>query len=281
VSQYVAESSGNLTPDAVEGGRVKEFPYGNFMLMVHPLDWQMHVSGQLRPVIVQIGKEVGNGAVSRRGNANAHRLEHEQRGYVMIPHDLLGDDYVQVYRNEHGKKVHVTVFQVPVPGLDGTTWEFRAEAYEKFLKLLKLRGIVKAPQPQVVRKLLNDQRHLQSEELKRGPRAQTAEMVDKYERTMRKLTETIAYLEGELAASIRIYGDTRGEIDDRLDALLDAEVETETEAQDATRAVQAAVGRKPRKPRAPKAERPRSPVAEPPAGEDGEIDGDHVDEDDE
>ena|GEM_PF-5078433 len=281
MSQYVAESSGNLAPDAQEGGRVKEFPFGNFMLAHHPLDWQLNAAGKLVPVIVQIGKSVGNGAVSSKGNFNAYRLEHEQRGYVFIPHDLLGRDYIDVYRNEHGKKVHVTVFQVPVPGLDGTTWEFRADAYEKFLRLLKARGIVKTPQPSVIRGMLAQRCYSQTEQTKRGPRAQTPEMVDRYESEMRHLRETIAYLEGELAASIEIYGDTRGEIDDTLNALLDAS----TAIEDETRAVAREVAEtlpKVRKARGPKRERAQHTATAEPTGPDGEIDGDHVDgEDDE
>lgn len=250
VQGFVPESSGNLEPGATDDGLVDDLPRGNFMFMVHPLDWQIDQRGKLVPVVVHIGKEVGNGSVSRKGDWSQHLLEHQRNGFVLIPHDFLGADrdYVDVYRNKHRKKVHRTVFETPQVGPDGkTVYSVDQKAWWKFLDLLRLRGVVKAPQVRVVREILNSKRALYAEKEKRGPRNTTGEAVERYEREMRQLRDVMAMLEGELAESVRVYGEDVSVVDSRLDELLEQELATARASEGATASVRQAV--KPRPPR--------------------------------
>lgn len=255
---FIAEPSGNLDPAAVEDGYVDDIPRGNFQLAVHPRDWQMDARGRLVPVVVPIGKEVGNGSVSRRGDFAMHRLEHEQHGYTFIPHDILGpdQDYVTVYRNRHKRKVHATVFQTPSPGPDGkTVYPVDLESWHKFLDLLRLRGIVRPPSVAVVRGLIAVREALYADKEKRGPRNATTEAQDRYAREMARIRAELATLREELAASIREYGDDRSVVASRLGELLEAATDTAAATADAVAAV---------RPRAPR-RTPKAPVATKPA----------------
>lgn len=247
---FVPESSGNLEPGATDDGLLDDLPRGNFMLMIHPLDWQVDQRGKLVPVIVHIGKEVGNGSVSRKGDWTQHLLEHQRNGFVLIPHDFLGADrdYVDVYRNKYRKKVHRTVFETPQVGPDGkTVYSVDMKAVWKFHDLLRLRGIVKQPQVRVVRELLNQRRTLYADKEKRGPRNTTGEAVERYERDMRHLREVMTMLEAELAESVKVYGEDISVVDGRLDELLEQELAAAKASEGATASVRRAV--KPRPPR--------------------------------
>lgn len=246
---FVPESSGNLEPGATDDGLLDDLPRGNFMFMVHPLDWQIDQRGKLVPVVVHIGKEVGNGSVSRKGDWTQHLLEHQRNGFVLIPHDILGADrdYVDVYRNKHRKKVHRTVFETPQVGPDGkTVYSVDLKAWWKFLDLLRLRGIVKAPQVRVVREMLNAKRMLYSDKEKRGPRNTTGEAIERYEREMRQLRDVMLMLEAELAESIRVYGEDVSVVDGRLDQLLEQELELAKSTAGATDSVRRAVKPRPK-----------------------------------
>jgi len=267
VAQFVAESSGNLDPVANNDGYVDDIPRGNFMLAVHPQDWQMDSRGKLVPVVVQIGKEVGNGSVSTKGNFAQHRLEHEKHGYVMIPHDILGpkSDYVVVYRNQYKRKVHTSIFQTPAHGPDGKTiYGMDLPTWWKFLDLLRIKGLVKQPSVRVVRGLIASKESLYTDKVKRGPRNSTTEAVERYERDMAGLRAQIEELNRELEKSIVEYGDEVSPASTLLDELIDQELQQATAVDEATRAVRQPIAQKrPRAPRTPKGFQAEKPDHDP------------------
>lgn len=220
---FVAHDSGNLAQQADIDGRVKDAPRGNFKMFVHPRDWVLDVNGQLVPVVSHISKEVGAGSVTKKGAFDQRELEHIKQGWIPIPHDILGArDYVDCYFNEKGRKVHRSAFQVPDHGPDGETiWMHDQEAWYKFIDLLRARGIVKPPAVSVVKGILHQRRQLYEFKAQRGPRNQTDEARERFEREMKGLRAAIELLEQELSKSEAHYGPEASAVGDLLDELLD------------------------------------------------------------
>lgn len=221
------EPSPNLRQQDEVANRVYDVPRANFILAHRSSEWQMDSEGNLLPVVVQLSKSPGVQGVGRRGQFGEARAWYEEQGLTLIPHDILPADYVALYRNEKGKKVHRTVFQQPANTADGTTvWEHDGETWKKFLRLLRVKGYVKPPLPVVVRQLLD--REIKTKDGMRSP-GDNALLRERFERDLRRCNRNIEKLEMELEASYQIYGRpvvaARSEVSDLLDAALEAEGE--------------------------------------------------------
>lgn len=218
----VRKPSPNLARQEEAEGRVKDSPRGNFML-AHPKDeWILSADGELLPVIVPLSKTPGVQGCDRRGNWGAARTYYLDRGFTLIPHDVIPSDYVAAYVNEAGQDVHRSVFQTPLDGPNGTVWTFDAEAWGKFVRLLRLKGYIKPPRPHIIRGMLHDKQreydHL------RPPAIDDASRRDVYDRRVKMLQRQLESLKAELEAAVKTYGSdaspVRGDIGDLLDAAL-------------------------------------------------------------
>lgn len=221
---FRAQDPGNLQTEPGKDGLVRDDARTNFKFFYDPKDWQVNAAGDLVPVIVHVGKEPGHGSVTPKGGFAQMEAELVQHGKVAIPHDVLGgdQDYVAMYRNERGRKVHRSIFQMPDHGDDGqTVWRHDERAWGKFLRFLRKEGIIKQPSVGVVKGVLNTKEHLRADKVRRGPRNATAEAKLQFDREISQLDATILMLRKELAESERVYGPDEAPVHDLLDGLLD------------------------------------------------------------
>jgi hypothetical protein len=219
------EASPNLARSAEAANRVFDVPRANFMLAHRSSEWQMNGDGELVPVIVQLSKSPGVQGVGRRGQFGEARAWYEEQGLTLIPHDILPADYVALYKNEQGHPVHRVAFATPENTTDGQTfWTQDSESWGKFIRLLRIRKIVKPPLPIVVKQMLDrEKRDLDS---LRSP-GDNHHLRVRYDRDVKRISRNIGTLEVELEASFQLYGrpvsNTRSSVADLLDAALDAE----------------------------------------------------------
>lgn len=184
----------------------------------------MTAGAELRPTITHVNKLPGSGAVTRRGSFRPEMLRLEEQGMVHIPHDVLSSnvDYVQVFRNRKGKKVHCTIFQTPVESADGTI-QFRHDpvAYSKFLTLLRRKRIIKPPEPQIVDGVREQYRVRLQSRLSREPQEGSARMQE-HKRQVAYLNRCLEVLDNEYEASVAHYGEPASEGREALDRALAA-----------------------------------------------------------
>lgn len=203
---FVAEESPNLRQKREVANRVKDLPRGNFMFFYHPDEWAMDHRGRLMPTVIHCSKDPGSGAVAANGDFTPAELEYRKRGWLPIPHETLGEvDYVAPYRNTKGKMVHRTIFQRGYNTAEGTTrWAFDQEAWDAFIALLRKRGLIKQPRPEVVSGLLE----AAQEALRniRAPRSDDGEKMERYLERVEVLKRQIAVLCDELGASYEAHG---------------------------------------------------------------------------
>lgn len=198
--------SANLQAAADAAGRVSDRPRGNFVFGYHPEEWQMDVAGRLVPVIVHLSRDPGINGVGPDGSFRSAKVQYEERGYVLIPHDVLGDtDYVAPYLNKKGAKVHRTLFQTGYNDATGNTqWAFDQEAWDAFIDLLRERGVIAQPRPEVLHGLLEQVRQTLAN--KRIPRSDDQSKVDSYNMQCDLLKAQIATLEREHVKSVQVHG---------------------------------------------------------------------------
>lgn len=203
---FTPEASPNLAAEDDAQNRVNCGPSDNFAMAYHPDEWAMDVRGRLRPTIVQLSKAPGVGPVGARGDFRAAKAWYESQGYVVLPHNLLGaTDYVAPYRNKKGALVHRTIFQVGYNDATGTTkWSFDQEAYDAFIELLRKRGIVQQPKPQIIVGLIEQTKSIL--ENKRQPRVDDAEKIERYNEQVAILRKQLTTLEAELVESYKVHG---------------------------------------------------------------------------
>lgn len=208
MSGYVVESPNRQRAAESRAGRVRDVPRPNFLLYYHPAEWQLTAEGELTPSISHMSLAPGAGA-DEKGNFDHRHAELTTRGYLRIPHDVLGealDDYVAKYTNHRGKSVHRTVFQKPYDDGTGTTrWRADTEAIRAFVKFLRKRGVVARPRPEVVEGML----HAQQRALNRLLNVRTADAPRakrRHEEKIQAAEQAITYLQGELQASADVYG---------------------------------------------------------------------------
>jgi hypothetical protein len=219
-SSPVRLESPNVAKAAAVESRVSDGPRGNFML-AHPQDeWMLTEGGELVPVIVPLSKSPGVQGVDRHGNFSSAMAYYLDRGFTLIPHDIIPGDYVSLYANRRGQKVHRSVFQLPLDGPNGTVWTFDGEAWAKFLRLLRAKGIVKAPRPHIVRGLLAAK--IKEYEHLRPPSIDDASRRDAYERRVTMFQRQIEALKAELAGAIEAHGDSGGPVRNVIGGVLDA-----------------------------------------------------------
>jgi hypothetical protein len=203
---FASEGSPNTAAQQDLSNRVACPPSDNFMLAYHPDEWMLDARGRLIPVLVQLSKAPGVCGVTADGSFRAAKAAYEERGWVLLPHDVLdGQDYVALYRNRKGARVHRTVFQYGYNDATGTTkWGVDRKAYEAFITFLRRRGFIKQPRPQIVAGLLEATRETLKN--KRQPRTDDHSKVEAYNEQCEILRTQIATLEAELATSIETYG---------------------------------------------------------------------------
>lgn len=209
MSGFIAEDSPNLTRKRRDEGRVKDSPRGNFQFFFHPDDWQTDGQGRMVPTITQVSKDVGSGAVRADGDFDPELLRLQKAGWVAIPHDVLGAvDYVTPYKNKKGKLVHRSIFQVPYNTADGTTeWAHDADLWADFIKLLRTKGIVKAPAPAVVQALIRKTEQRLEFLLRRQPnREAEPEKVENWQRKLDLCRLTLTNLAVEFEAACKVHG---------------------------------------------------------------------------
>jgi hypothetical protein len=205
---YTPEPSPNLATKRDAENRVRDLPRGNFMLAYHPDEWQLDARGRLIPTVVHLSKEVGHGAVAADGDFTPAEIEYKRRGYQLIPHDILGDiDYVALYRNRKGKKVHRSIFQEPYDTANGVTeWTFDQEAWDRFISLLRKRNFIKAPRPKIVEGLLRQTEEAYDGLLRREPSRDQAEKHEAWQKKVDLIRSQVRTLKAELEASYETYG---------------------------------------------------------------------------
>lgn len=277
MSGYVVESP-NAQRAADIGGRVRDVPRPNFVLYYHPAEWQLTAEGELTPSISHMSLAPGAGA-NEKGDFQVRAGELRNRGYVEIPHDVLGaalPDYVARYTNHRGKGVCRTIFQQPFNDGTGTTrWRADTKAIRAFVLYLRKRGVVARPQPQVIEGLLIAQQRVLDRQSNVRP-ADNAHSHRRHEAKMQAYEKAIAYLREELEESIEVYGQPEVAARSVVFDLLEQELaESAPEADEVVRAVQAA--KKPRRP--PKAGKASTELP-PPAPPEGGFTVDPLDDED-
>jgi len=211
--------SPNLAKEEAINGRVQDSPRGNYIL-AHPKDeWQLSGDGELFPVLVPLSKLPGVQGCDRRGNWSAAHAYYMEQGFTLIPHDVIPSDYVALYLNTKGQRVHRSVFQTPLDGPNGTVWVMDEDSWRKFVQLLRVKGLVKAPRPHILRGMLHTTRetylHL------RPPAVEDASRRDSYDRQVTMYQKQIACLERELEGSIEEHGEDRSPAHNTIGSLLD------------------------------------------------------------
>lgn len=189
--------------------RVKDRPRDPFQFAYNPDEWGIDYRGRLVPQISHIAMGVGNGAVDpQTGDTTQHRRELEARGWRFVPLDFLGDgSYVRRYRNTKGQAVHRSVFAVPTAGAPGlpTRWVPDQEAIDGFIELMRLRGLIEQPRPEVVAQLIEQQEHRLDNYLKKAP-TDDSRRADLYKRRIEGCEAALATLRTELEKSEREHG---------------------------------------------------------------------------
>lgn len=238
-------ASPNLEKAEAIEGRVQDSPRGNYQL-AHPKDeWQLSEAGELFPVLVPLSKLPGVQGCDRRGNWSAAHAYYMERGFTLIPHDVIPSDYVALYLNTKGQKVHRSVFQTPLDGPNGTVWVMDEDSWRKFVQLLRVKGYIKAPRPHILRGMLHTIRqtylHL------RPPAVEDASRRDSYDRQVSMYQKQIATLEGELAGSIEEHGEDHSPARNDIAGLLDDALGEAQADHDALTAVRASAPTPPAK----------------------------------
>jgi hypothetical protein len=205
---FTPEESPNLKAARDAENRVKDSPRGNFIFAYHPDEWVLDHRGRLVPTIVHLSKEPGDGGVGADGDFMPAELQYRKRGWQLIPHDILGkQDYVALYRNVRGKRVHRTIFQEGYNTAAGTTeWAFDEDGWVMFLGLLRKKGLIKQPRPKVVAGLLRTQQELLEDKLKREPNTDSGVKHERWEKAVQTIRDGIRTLERELEKSYEVYG---------------------------------------------------------------------------
>lgn len=208
---FTAEESPNVTRRRDAAGRVNDRPRDNFMMFYHPDEWGIDYRGKLFPQISHMSKGVGCGAVDpQTGDFTAAQAEYQQRGFVPIPHDVLGEDwdYVVAYRNRKGQRVCRTAFQTPHQSSPSspTMWEHDQEAADAFIEALRAMKIIKPPRPEVLRNMLSQQQTLLA--TKKTPRTDDGAAMERYNARIARIQTAIKTLEKEIVDAIAYYGET-------------------------------------------------------------------------
>ncbi|MCP4962776.1 MAG: hypothetical protein GY925_26350 [Actinomycetia bacterium] len=221
---YTPEASPNLQKQQDAANRVNDLPRGNYMFATNPEDWQVSGSNppRLVPVVTHVSKEAGNCGVDTYGNFAPAEAYYKRNGITLIPHDVLeGLDYVAPYTNKKGAKVHRSIFQTGYQDPAGVTqWTFDQEAWDGFLDLLRDRGIIKQPRPQVVEGLITvREQRLAS---MRAPAVSDGEKYRQYEEECESIRGAIKMLKAEHEKSVAAWGAPKSPGRSKVRAALDA-----------------------------------------------------------
>jgi hypothetical protein len=217
---FTAGADPNLAPIEDAKNRVNDMPRGNFQFAYHPDDWQLNQDAELVPVISHMPKTPGCNGVDKNGDFTPARIRYENLGYRLINHDVLPGGYVAVYRNKKGSKVHRTVFQRGHDFQGVTHWLHDGKAWSGFIKLLRQRGIIQQPKPEVVLAMLKIKRQVY--EGMRQPRVDDAAGLTRYNEKVERMQREIATLEREMKASEELYGEATSPVRDTVLAELAA-----------------------------------------------------------
>lgn len=204
---FVAEQSPNVRAKKEAANRVNDLPRPNFIFFYCPDDWHVDFRGKLMPTVVHISKEPGSGAVSPDGDFAPQELALKKRGFLPIDHEVIAadTDYVAPYRNRKGRVVHRTVFQRPYATVEGVTnWAFDQDAWDDFIALLRAKGVIRRPRPEILSGMLEQQRELLRN--KRSPRTDDGEAIERYNEKIKRIHAAIDVLTAEVAASEKEYG---------------------------------------------------------------------------
>lgn len=229
-------------------GRVVDVPRPQFTLFYDPTDWQVLPSGEIRPSISHISMAPGAGA-DPDGNFEPERIRRISRGMVEIPLDVLGEGrgYQAKYLNRRGRGVYRSIFLQPYESEGVTKWRPDSEAIAKFIRLLKKRGLIKAPRPSVVRGLMGQVSRKRAR-LGRVQPTDRADAVSRWREKMEMFDRQLRALDGELANSIKLYGDEVSPgraILDQVHEMFDAELDEDDEPAPAPAPAPAAPAAKP------------------------------------
>ena len=259
MSGYIVESPNRQRAEESAKGRVRDVPRPNFVMYYHPAEWQLTAEGEITPSISHMSLAPGAGA-DEKGNFEQRHAELTSRGYVRIPHDVMGaalDDYVSRYTNHRGKGVHRTVFQKPYDDGTGTTrWRADRDAIRAFVRFLRKRGIVARPQPEVVEGMIHAQKRALNRLLNVRPTDST-QARRRHEEKIANAEQAVAYLEEEMRDSIEVYGRPEADARSVVFHLLEDVEDDSADVEEVVRATSAPPSR-PKKPRARKSSTPPS-----------------------
>jgi hypothetical protein len=207
MSGFLVESP-NAERAVDKSGRVRDVPRPNFALYYHPAEWQLAGDGELLPSLSHMSLAPGAGA-DEHGDFSRRHAELTARGYVQIPHNVLGaamPDYVAKYRNQRGKGVHRTVFQVPYNDQSGNTrWRADDDAIRAFVTYLRKRGVVQRPTPPVIEGLIAEFDRKLRRQSQITP-AGNHSARERHEKKMQAYELALGVLRRELAEAVEAYG---------------------------------------------------------------------------
>ena len=137
----------------------------SFLYMSHPFAWYWHEGeggGEWLPRLLRMVIQPGVNGVRRDGSTGPARTMAAERGATVIEYSdpRLGRwaDYVQVFENTNGHKIHKSIFDSVRVIAGRVRWKHDREEYMAFLRHLLSSGVIDPIDPDVAHELAERER---------------------------------------------------------------------------------------------------------------------------
>lgn len=135
-----------------------------FWLRAHPYRWQL-VGDEWLPLFGSMKSDLGVNGCDKLGNMDVTHMESARRGWVTIPWDVFGEEYVDVYPAQGGD-YHCTVWEKPrhlgdkvlKPKID-------TKGLHDFARRLIKEGVIPGPDPDILEQVHLDQQQKEVDRL--------------------------------------------------------------------------------------------------------------------
>ena len=129
-------------------------PSAPFFLKWHPQRWELN-GGELLPKLGRLAVEPGVNGVDKHGDPSLAFVSAEQRGWKILPWDVIADGYVRVHQGNFGA-VHLTKWQQPRQIGNRCILKHDADGYRQFLREMLAAGIIDPPDPDLIDAMIEE-----------------------------------------------------------------------------------------------------------------------------